>query len=163
MFQNILVPFDAFRELPTPAHRWLLTCLSRYVNREGRCWPTLRQLAADARMSLSTVQRRMTDMAEMGVFHRARKGVGRYVYQLGDAYRPRWPGRVSGAEHRVSPAATQKQTQVKQKSTDQRQLDKLRSHDDAPWESRLRSWQKTGFWLAWWGPKPDEAGCWAPA
>ena len=100
MFQIIAVPFDAFQALPSPQHRWLLTCLARYANRAGTCWPTMRQLSQDARMSLSTVCRRLAEMADLDVFQRTRKGVGRYVYTLAEAYRPRWPGRVSGPETR---------------------------------------------------------------
>ena len=36
-------------------------------------------------------------------------------------------------------------------------------HDDTPrWEARLRAWQKSRFWLPFWGPRPTEPGCWAP-
>ena len=36
-------------------------------------------------------------------------------------------------------------------------------HDDTPrWEARLRAWQKSRFWLPFWGPQPSEPGCWAP-
>src|SRR3954447_421941 len=106
LFAIIAVPFEAYAALPRPEHRWLLTCLSRYADQAGVCWPSMRQLAADARMSLSTVCRRLSEMADLAVFQRTRKGVGRYVYQLAEAYRPRWPGRVSGPKHSVSQAET---------------------------------------------------------
>src|SRR3954451_5943572 len=110
LFAIIAAPSEAYAALPRPEHRWLLTCLSRYADRTGACWPSMRQLAADARMSLSTVSRRLKEMADLAVFQRERKGVGRYVYQLAEAYRPRWPGRdqrrssgrVSRLKHRVS-------------------------------------------------------------
>ena len=111
MFSIIAVPFDAFQALPRAEHRWLATCLARYADRAGECWPTMRQLAADARMSLSTVCRRLGEMADLAVFHRERKGVGRYRYTLAEAYRPRWPGRVSGLKHRVSQGETPEQVE----------------------------------------------------
>jgi hypothetical protein len=74
VFQIVAVPFDAYQALPSPQHRWLATCLARYCDRDGKCWPNMRQLAADARMSLSTVCRRLIEMAVLGVFQRERKG-----------------------------------------------------------------------------------------
>ena len=58
----------------------------------------------------------MTEMADLGVFQRKRQGIGRYLYTLAEAYRPRWPSKekcqqnqyVSTTEHRVSHAETQK-------------------------------------------------------
>jgi hypothetical protein len=93
LFQIVAVPFDAFAALPSSQDRWLLTCFSRYVDRAGKAWPTLRQLAADARMSLATVCRRMAELARLEVFQRERQSGGRYHYTLAEAYRPRWPGR----------------------------------------------------------------------
>src|SRR4051794_38175874 len=107
MFAIVAVPFEAYQALPTPQHRWLATCLARYADRDGKCWPTLRQLADDARMSLSTVCRRLIEMAVLGVFQRERKGVGRYVYQLAEAYRPHWPGtQKTEGNPSVSPCET---------------------------------------------------------
>ena len=173
MFQIIAVPFDAFQALPSPQHRWLLTCLSRYTDRDGKCWPTMRQLAGDARMSLSTVCRRLAEMADLAVFQRERKGVGRYVYRLAEAYRPRWPGpgRVSGLKHRVSQAATPQQAEpIKHQGgapVRERFADRKVSFGEMPderikWEARLRSWRQSRFWLPLWGPKPSEPGCFAP-
>src|SRR5689334_22206452 len=93
MFAIVAVPFEAYAALPTSQHRWLLTCLSRYADKAGKAFPSLRQLARDARMSLSSVQRYMASMADLGVFQRERKPGGRYLYTLAEAYRPRWPGR----------------------------------------------------------------------
>src|SRR3954447_2949929 len=94
VFQIIAIPFDAFQALPCAKSRWLLTCFSRYVDKAGKAFPSLRQLAPDARMSLASVSRYMTAMERLGVFQRDRKAGGRYRYILAEAYRPRWPGRV---------------------------------------------------------------------
>jgi hypothetical protein len=155
VFQIVAVPFNAYASLPNAQHRWLLTCLVRYSDRDGRCWPSMRQLAADARMSLASACRYLRSMSDLGVFQRVRRGVGRYVYTLAEAYRPRWPGRVPARKHGVSGAATQEEKPAK--------------HDrfagilpEEPWQQRIESWLTSRFWLPQWGPKPNEAGCWAP-
>ena len=122
MFQIVAVPVDAYAALPRPDHCWLLVCVSRYVDRTGKAWPSMRQLAADTRMSLSTVSRRLKEMADLGVFQRTRKGVGRYVYHLADAYRPRWPGRVSAEKHGVSQAATSEQVEPTKQTSSRARL-----------------------------------------
>ena len=118
MFQIVAVPFDAFAGLPSPQDRWLLTCFSRYVDKAGKAFPTLRQLARDARFSLTTVQRRMAEMAGLGVFHRERQPGGRYRYILAEAYRPRWPGKanrgVSAPQEGFSQRAKQEAKPLKQ-------------------------------------------------
>ena len=156
VFQIVAVPFDAYASLPNAQHRWLLTCLARYADRDGRCWPSMRQLAADARMSLASVCRYLRSMADLGVFQRVRRGVGRYVYTLSGTYRPRWPGRVSPPERGVSEAGTQEAKLAKQNRFAQ-------DFPEAPWEQRIESWRTSRFWLPQWGPRPNEAGCWAPA
>ena len=159
MFQIIAVPFDTFQALPSAQHRWLLTCLSRYADRDGKCWPTMRQLAGDARMSLATVCRRLVEMADLNVFQRTRKGVGRYVYRLAEAYRPRWPGRVSAPKRGVSGVGTQEVNPAKQSFKERRFAEDFPVE---PWEQRIESWRNSRFWLPQWGPKPGEAGCFAP-
>jgi hypothetical protein len=174
LFQVIAVPFDAFQALPQPEDRWLLTCFSRYVDRAGKAFPSLRQLAADARMSLATVCRRMAVMARLGVFHRERKPGGRYRYVLAEAYRPRWPGRdrrgVPAGEQGVSQAETQEVEPTKQ-ARDARPRARFAKSgisfgempdENAKWQARLRSWRQSRFWLPLWGPKPTEPGCFAP-
>jgi hypothetical protein len=131
----------------------------------------MRQLASDARMSLSTVCRRLIEMAVLGVFQRERKGIGRYVYQLAESFRPRWPGRVSAGKHGVSQAATPQQADPAKHQggapARQRFANRKVSYGELPddhikWQARLRSWRQSGFWLQLWGPKPTEPGCFAP-
>ena len=115
MFAIIAVPFEAHAALPRPEHRWLLTCFSRYVDCAGAAFPSLRQLAKDARMSLASVCRRMTELEQLAVFQRQRQPGGRYRYVLAEAYRPRWPGRsggrVSGQKQGVSQSETSRQVE----------------------------------------------------
>ena len=165
MFQIVAIPFEAYAALPRSEHRWLLTCLARYVDRTGRCFPSLRQLAADARTSLASVSRYMAAMERLGVFQRQRRPGGRYTYVLAEAYRPRWPGRVSASERGVSQAATQEANPTKQF---EKRFARLRiadgglPDDSAKWESRIHAWHRSRFWLPFWGPKPSEPGCFVP-
>ena len=164
MFQIVAVPFDAYASLPRPEHRWLLTCFSRYADRAGKAFPSLRQLARDARMSLASVSRYMTAMERLGVFQRQRRPGGRYLYVLAEAYRPRWPGRekrgVPALDRGVSGAGTQEVKPAKQSFKQNRFAELLPGE---PWEQRIASWLKSRFWLPQWGPKPTEAGCFVPA
>jgi Predicted transcriptional regulators len=161
MFATLILPFDSYRELPTPTHRWLMQCLARYADRAGKAWPTMRQLAEDARMSASTVCRRLKELAGQGCFTRERKGVGRYVYTLAEPYRLGRPGHVSGVKHGVSRAARQEVEPSKYLNKGI-WLGEAGLPRPTEWGPRLRSWRKSGFWLAAWGPRPGEAGCFAP-
>jgi hypothetical protein len=157
LFAIVAVPFDAYAALPRPEYRWLLTCLARYTDPKGCCWPSMRQLAQDARMSLASVCRYLKGLADLEVFQRTRRPGGRYCYTLAEAYRPRWPGRVSAAQRSVSGGGTQEAKPAKQ-------IFKRRFAEDLleePWEQRLESWRSSRFWLPNWGPKPSEPGCWA--
>jgi hypothetical protein len=164
VFQIIAVPFDAYAALPSPQHRWLLTCLSRYADRHGKAWPSMRQLAQDARMSLTSVCRYLAAMHDLGVFQRVRRGVGRYVYTLAAAYVPRWSTRVDGRADRrvpasqrgVSGAGTQEAKPAKQNRF-------VEDFPEAPWQQRIDSWRTSRFWLPQWGPRPDDPGCFVPA
>jgi hypothetical protein len=173
LFSIVAVPFDAFASLPSPQDRWLLTCFSRYVDKAGKAFPSLRQLAIDARMSLATVCRRMAGMAGLGVFQRERQPGGRYRYTLAAAYRPRWPGKakpqqnqcVSAGKQGVSQAATQEANPTKQTRQDARARVSFGEMSDerGKWQARLRGWRQSRFWLPLWGAKPGEAGCMVPA
>ena len=161
MFAIVAVPFDAFQALPCAKSRWLLTCFSRYADRAGKAFPSLRQLARDARMSLASVSRYMSALHELGVFQRQRKPGGRYVYTLAEAYRPRWLGRVPALDRGVSQAERQ---QAKPEKHFEKERFAGLSDDRQQWEARLRSWHRSGgrFWNAFWGPKPTEPGCFVP-
>ena len=177
MFSIIALPFDAYAALPCARGRWLLTCLARYANRAGEAWPTMRALAKDAAMSLASVSRYLKAMAEEGVFQRERlPGGGRYRYTLAEPYRLRWPRereRVPQVQNRVSQAGTRDEARPEKHERDAlartRFADRKASYGELPdpadlWQARIRSWIRSGskFWLADWGPRPNEAGCWAP-
>lgn len=154
-FANLAVPFDAYAQLPSPQHRWVLMALARYADREGRCWPSMRQLARDARMSKSSVCRYLADLSQLGVFSRSRRPGGRYRYEICSQYHPQWSG--ASAVRRLKPAVPDEAMQKVIPSKHQTIPD-----DSSKWEARLRVWHKRRFWLPYWGPKPSESGCWAP-
>jgi DNA-binding transcriptional MocR family regulator len=166
VFQIVAIPFDAFQALPCAKSRWLLTCFSRYVDKAGKAFPNLRQLARDARMSLASVSRYMSKLAALGVFQRQRKPGKRYIYQLAEAYRPRWPGRprpaVPAPQPAVPHAATQQAKPEKQFREKGRHAES--PDDSAQWRARLTAWRNSGgrFWPSFAGPRPDEQGCFAP-
>jgi DNA-binding transcriptional MocR family regulator len=160
LFQIVAIPFDAFQALPCAKSRWLLTCFSRYADKAGKAFPSLRQLACDARMSLASVSRYMTAMERLGVFQRERRPGGRYRYVLAEAYRPRWPGRVPASQRSVSQVGTQQAKSTKQIEKPFAEL----QDDSAQWRARLTAWRSSSgrFWPQFAGPRPDEPGCWAP-
>lgn len=119
----------------------------------------MRQLAQDARMSLASVCRYLRSMAELGVFQRKRQGVGRYHYALGTTHIPSWRARVPPAERRVPQDEKQ---QASPQSKGKAIVDFVGQDDALKWEARLRGWHKRKLWLPFWGPKPNEPGCWAP-
>lgn len=95
-FAILAVPFDSYAALPTAQHRWVLMALARYTNREGRCWPSMRQLARDTRMSKSSVQRYLADLSQLGIFSRERRPGDRYRYVINPAFRPNYRHRPAG-------------------------------------------------------------------
>src|SRR3954451_1344492 len=170
LFSIIALPFDAYAALPCAKSRWLLTCLARYTNRAGEAWPTMRALAKDAAISLASVSRYLRSMAEAGVFQRERlPGGGRYRYTLAEPYRLRWPERVSRLQNRVPQAGTPEQARPEKHGERERFADRRVSYGELPdqtdrWKARIRGWVRSGgqFWLADWGPRPTEPGCWVP-
>ena len=175
MFAIIAVPFDAFQALPRPEHRWLLTCFSRYVDRAGDGVPVVTSArrrrphvigkrqspygragaswrcftaSASPAAATSTSRRKPTDHAGRVVLH--------WVFQqqkgcfTGRNTRSRAPKQARGAHPRGdSPIARSASA-------------RCRSDERAKWDARLRSWRQSRFWLPLWGPKPTEAGCFAP-
>ena len=181
-FPTLAVPFDPYRDLPRADSRWLLLCLARYADRDGRCWPQMRRLAEDARMSLSTVCRRLVEMARLGCFTRERQPGRRYVYTLAEPYRLGWRGRdpasetapeqaVSASEQAVSASRNSSVSHAAtQKAEPSKHLQKAGSWSHSPpdsevfrWRARLRQWREAGVWVASYGPRPTEPGCLAPA
>ncbi len=92
MFAVVAVNFEAFQTLTKPADRWLLICLLRYADKDGRCWPSLKRLGADAGYTLTKTSRQMAVLEQFGCFTRARRPGAGYVYQIAERFlAPRTP------------------------------------------------------------------------
>lgn len=191
MLQNVSVPVAALAAIK-PRHCPVLLGLLAFADRDGKCWPSLRKLAEVTGLTLSKVQRAVAELVEAGHIKRRSRGRRRSaIYQITGRFLPTWPkresqnqdsrslanppptGRSTDAESPIS--ATLKDSQeVKHQGTRWRargtsQHSREGGGDGLPdegaqWRARLRSWAKSGgkFWLANWGPKPDEPGCYAP-
>ena len=180
MFAIVALPYDALRDLPSLEFK-TLTALLRYVDKLGRCWPSLRQLAADIGMSEATACRAMKRLADYGVFdERARPGNGRYRYRIAARFLPRWPGKqppkssdCTAVQDGLAQPARQEAIPAKQTRealSRQRFALSKGSQDGLPdltdqWKARIGSWVRSGgrFWLPQWGEKPGQPGCMVPA
>src|SRR3954463_9237801 len=90
MLAFVPVSFDVYRPLK-PRLRWAMQCLVSFADRAGRCWPSVRKLAAFAGLSKSAVSRHLRDLVEAGVITRKRRPGGVYDYQIDPRFLPRSP------------------------------------------------------------------------
>jgi DNA-binding transcriptional ArsR family regulator len=162
------VTFDLYRTVRRHLH-WTLQNLVAYADRTGRCWPSVRTLAAATGQPRSTVSRHLAQLAQEGVITRQRRPGGVYAYVIAGRFLPASRGVSHLREKGVPPAGTEEQTGKKR---DARARDRFAKSgisfgelpdDHAKWQARLRSWRKSGFWLPLWGSKPGEGGCLAPS
>src|SRR6478609_7436450 len=98
MFQIAALPFDDYDALDiAEGPRWLLVRLARYADRDGRCFPSMRTLAAAAKKSLATVCRWLKQLYDRGCFTRSREAGRVYRYVIAEPYRLRWRERPKPA------------------------------------------------------------------
>src|SRR3954464_9378243 len=90
MLAFVPVAFDAYRPLK-PRLRWAMQCLVSFADRAGRCFPSVRKLAAFAGLSKSTVSRHLQDLVECGAITRRRRPGGVYDYEIDPRFLPRAP------------------------------------------------------------------------
>ena len=163
MFQIAAVPFDDYDTLDiAEGPRWLLVRLARYADRDGRCFPSMRTLAAAARKSLATVCRWLKQLYAAGCFTRTREPGRVYRYQLAEPYRLRWrdppkPAAVQGVscpQEGVSQRANQQADPPKHEES---------AREELKWRARLRQFREQGMWVARFGPRPGEPGCMVPS
>src|SRR5689334_11195876 len=165
MLAFVPVAFDVYRPLK-PHLRWAMQCLVSFADRTGRCFPSVRKLAAFAELSKSAVSRHLRDLVECGAITRQRRPGGVYDYQIDPRFLPRAP--VSHPRAKGVPQQTGQETEpTKQNRTLSRFAKRGVTYGEVPdnrakWQVRLRSWRKSGFWLLQWGSKPGEAGCMVP-
>jgi DNA-binding transcriptional regulator YhcF (GntR family) len=157
--------FDLYRPLK-PHLRWTMQCLVSFADRAGRCFPSIRKLAEQAGISKSAAARHLAALASYGVITRKRRPGSVYVYEIDARFLPGAPvshpcgttvPRLAGQETELLKQERALARFAKQGVSYSEILD-----DAAKWEARLRSWQRSRFWLPFWGPKPSEPGCWAP-
>jgi hypothetical protein len=175
MLAYVPVTFDVYRPLK-PRHRWAMQCLVSFADHSGRCFPSIRAFAAQAGISKSVAQRDLAACAAAGYFTRERRPGGVYVYQIAERFLPRWPvsqkrssatqGGVPPRGSRSVPVSGHKEKPLEEKEEKRFAKSGMNCIElpdyDSRWPLRLQNWQKSGFWLLEWGPKPTEPGCYAP-
>ena len=163
MLAYIPVRLDLFRTVRRHLH-WTLQNLIAFADRTGKCWPSVRTLEKATGTPRSTLSRHLAQLAEEGVITRQRRPGGVYAYTIASRFLPASRGVSHQRDKGVPPARIEEK------------LGKKTSHfagfsrsaelpDPADrWQARVRSWIRSGgkFWLADWGPKPSEPGCWVP-
>jgi DNA-binding transcriptional ArsR family regulator len=168
MLAFVPVAFDVYRPLK-PRLRWAMQCLVSFADRTGRCFPSVRKLAAFAGLSKSAVSRHLRDLVECGVITRRRRPGGVYDYEIDGRFLPRAPvshPRAEGVPQQPgqetdTPKQTERARTRARFAKSQVSFGEV-SDDRAKWETRLRGWWKSQFWLPLWGAKPGEAGCIVP-
>ena len=168
MLPFVPVAFDVYRPLK-PRLRWAMACLVSFADRAGRCFPSVRKLAAFAGLSKSAVSRHLRDLVEAGVITRKRRPGSVYEYEIDPRFLPRAP--VSHPRAAGVPQQAGQETDAPNQTTEARRRARFAnrgvsfgeiSDETVKWEARLRSWRQSSFWLPLWGSKPGEAGCIVP-
>jgi DNA-binding transcriptional MocR family regulator len=162
----IPVTLDLYRTVRRHLH-WTLQNLVAFADRTGRCFPSVRTLAAATGQPRSTVSRHLAQLAQEGVIARQRRPGGVYAYVIETRFLPAQRGVSHQRKKGVPPSRTEEQTGKKTGYARARFADRKVSFGELPddrvkWDARLRSWRKSGFWLPLWGSKPGEAGCFVP-
>ena len=181
MLAYVPTVFDLYRPLK-PRLRWAMQCLVSFADHAGRCFPSLRTFATQAGISKSAAGRDLAALTEAGLVRRKRRPGGVYVYQIARQFLPRWAmeqvsqawdrqrkarhaRRAERAARGVPEPGTEEKPDKKNQGTARARVSFGEMPDPADrWQARVRSWVRSGdkFWLADWGPRPDEPGCWAP-
>jgi DNA-binding transcriptional MocR family regulator len=166
MLPFVPVCFDLYRPLK-PHLRWSLQCLVSFANRSGRCWPSVRRLAAFAGLSKSAVSRHLAELVREHVITRKRRPGSVYEYEINARFLPRAP--VSRPQPKAVPPDAGQETEPAKQTREgararARFADRKVSFGALPdgldrWAPRVRAWRKSGFWLAEWGARPNEPGC----
>jgi DNA-binding transcriptional ArsR family regulator len=151
--------------------------------------PSLRTFATQAGISKSAAGRDLAELVEARLITRKRRPGGVYVYRVARRFLPRWTKeqvsqawdrqrearrarRADGAAKGVPVLGTEEKPDKKNQGNAHvraRSADRKVNFGELPdptdrWRVRVRSWVRSDgkFWLADWGPRPNEPGCWAP-
>jgi DNA-binding transcriptional MocR family regulator len=152
------VTLDLYRTVRRHLH-WTLQNLVAFADRAGRCFPSVRTLAACTGQPRSTVSRHLAQLAQEGVVTRQRRAGGCYAYTIAKAFLPAARGVSHHRERGVPPPRTEEQRSKKT----ERFAGILDDHGQ--WRARLSAWRSSGgrFWPTFAGPRPGEPGCFVPA
>ena len=164
MLAFVPVTLDLYRTVRRHLH-WTLQNLVAFADHTGKCFPSVRVLAAVTGTPRSTIARHVAQLAKEGVIARQRRPGGVYRYVIAARFLPASRGVSHRREKGVPPAGTEEQVSKKTGAPARfakREVSFGEIPDDrAKWEARLRSWRQSRFWLPLWGPKPTEPGCFA--
>jgi len=152
MLAFVPVTFDTYRPIPRHLH-WTLQHLVAHVGKAGgACFASSRLLAKIAGCSKSTIARHLAALVAAGYARRRRRPGGCYEYTVAERFLPARRGLSHSRDRAVPRVRTEEQ------------VGKKTGGDSPNWERRLAAWHRSGgkFWNAFWGPKPGEAGCFAP-
>src|SRR3954464_11466701 len=95
MLAFVPATLDLYRTVRRHLH-WTLQNLVSFADRTGRCFPSVRTLAACTRQPRSTVSRHLAQLAEEGVVKRQRRPGGVYAYVVDNRFLPA----ARGVSHR---------------------------------------------------------------
>ena len=109
MLSFIPVTLDLYRTVRRHLH-WTLQNLVAFADRTGRCFPSVRTLAAATGQPRSTVSRHLAQLAQEGVIARRRRPGGVYAYTIASRFLPAQRGVSHQRERGVPPAPTEEQT-----------------------------------------------------
>jgi hypothetical protein len=157
MLDYVPVSFAVYR--PLKAHlRWTLQNLVGFADHAGKCFPSLRTLAAVTGIPKSTIGRHLAQLVTCSAISRKRRPGGGYIYQIDARFLP--ANRVSHARKSAVPRGVRLEEKTGKKKAGF--ADSQHVEGGVPWKQRLRGWKERRFWLPVWGPKPGEHGCLAP-
>src|SRR5690349_1867763 len=164
MLAFVPVTLDLYRTVRRHLH-WTLQNLVAFADRTGRCFPSVRTLAAATGQPRSTVSRHLAQLAKEGVITRQRRPGGVYGYVIEARFLPAQRG-VSHARKRGVPPASREEQAGKKTGYARARFGKsgpsgngsdtfgrsesIRGElpdERSKWEARLRSWRQSRFWL----------------
>src|SRR3954453_19917518 len=106
LLEFVPIRFDLYRTV-RPALRWTLQCLVGFADKTGRCFPSVRKLAAVTGIGKSTVARHLSELVKALAITRRRRPGGGYSYQVDARFLPaaRLTAGVSHQRNRAVPPA----------------------------------------------------------
>src|SRR3954466_9320642 len=108
MLAFVPVTLDLYRTVRRHLH-WTLQNLVAFADRTGRCFPSVRTIAAAAGTPRSTVSRHLAQLAEAGVIARQRRPGGVYAYTIASRFLPAARGVSHSRDRGVPVAGTEEQ------------------------------------------------------